>query len=85
MNRKQKLVLIAYSIVTVAMVVYPPFTLKLQGHIVLSEHSLLWNPIMLNGDYGKTALGTLNIAQLSFQFIAASLVATALTIAQKDR
>jgi len=85
MNRKQKLVLFAYSIVIVAMLVYPPFTLKLQGHIVLSEHSWLWKPIMLNGDYGKTALGTLNIAQLSFQLIAASLVAAALTIAQKDR
>ncbi|OOF13106.1 hypothetical protein BZG79_08570 [Salinivibrio sp. MA427] len=84
MNRKQKLVLFTYSIVVVAMVVYPPFTLKMQGYIVLSEHSWLWKPISLNGDYGKTALGTLNIAQLSFQLIAASLVATALTIAKMD-
>lgn len=85
MNHKQRYILFAYCFVIVAMLIYPPFILKLQGHIVLSEHSWLWKSIMLNGEYGKTALGTLNIAQLSFQLLVASLVAVALTIAHRDR
>jgi len=82
-NRKQQIILMVYAVVVVVMVIYPPFSLKLQGHVVRSEYSWLWEPIMLGKEYGSTALGTIDVARLYVQLVAASLVAIALTLSFK--
>lgn len=84
MNNKQKYVLYGYSVVLILMMLLPPYTLMLQGHVVLNEYSWIWRPVMLSGEYGKTALGVINTVQLSFQVLISTLIASALYFSQRE-
>ena len=80
MNKYQKRILIIYSLIVTLMVVYPPFDLVVQGRTLVSEYSLLWEPVRLQDRvYGQVATSLLCV-----QLLAASLVAGALTLAFKD-
>ena len=85
MNKQQKIILFVYSAIVVAMVAYPPFNLTLQGHVVRSEYSWLWKPIMYGKEYGSTPIGIVDVARLYVQLVAASLVTIAFTFAFKSK
>ena len=85
MNKTQKAVLAAYIIVVTLMVVYPPYYLEIQGHIVRSEYSWLWKPIMYGSEYGRTPLGRIDIIKLLAELIGASLVAGAAFLFNKNK
>ena len=85
MNKYQKSILITYSLLVTLMVVYPPFDLVLQGRTLLSEHSVLWEPIRIDEGRGReNVYGTINTSRLYIQLVATSLVSGALTLAFKD-
>ena len=74
-----------YCLVVFLMVLYPPFNLTIQGLVVRSEYSWLWNPIMYGSEYGKTPIGVIDVARLSMQFIGVSLIAVALTFSFRGK
>ncbi len=80
MNNPQRLILILYVLLISSMVLYPPFNLAIQGNLVRSEYSWLWEPIMYGTEYGNTPLGTIDALRLSMQMLGASLVAIALIL-----
>lgn len=80
MNNTQRLILILYALLISSMVLYPPFNLVIQGNLVCSEYSWLWEPIMYGVEYGNTPLGTIDALRLSMQMLGASLVAIALIL-----
>lgn len=85
MNNTQRLILILYVLSISSMVLYPPFNLAIQGNLVRSEYSWLWEPIMYGTEYGNTPLGVIDGLRLSLQMVGASLAAIALTFAFRDK
>jgi hypothetical protein len=79
-NKSQKVVLAIYSVIILAMVIYPPFDLIIQGNLIRSEYSYLWEPIQYGSAYGKTPLGVINIPKILIQMLGATLITGALTL-----
>ncbi len=78
MSKLQKLVLSIYCLVIFAMILYPPYVLIVQGHLVRSEYSWIWAPIMYGTEYGTTPLGVIDVSKILIQMLGASLISIAL-------
>ena len=79
MNKIQKIILFAYCVVIIGIVIYPPYNLTVQGFLIRSEYSFLWEPIMHGSEYGNTLVGVIDTPKILIQMLAATLVAVALT------
>ena len=80
MNRNQKLVLATYCLVMLAMSLYVPFTLTVQGNVVMSEYSFIWEPIHHKTRSGLWFVGKIDALRLLFQYIGATLISAAMTL-----
>jgi hypothetical protein len=83
-TKAQKVILAVYSVAVILIIVYPPFYLDLQGAIIQSAYSWLWQPITLSTS-GKPLFGQIGSVRLLAELFGATAVAWALVLLCKPR
>ncbi len=87
MNKSQKIILLVYCGIIVAILIYPPFNILTNGdggYLVQSEYSLIWEPIKY--DYISTSpLGVIDTPRILAQMLGATLIAGTLVLIFKSK
>ncbi len=79
MNKVQRIILLLYCLTIVAILIYSPYNLTVEGYLIRSEYSWIWEPIMYGSNYGKTPVGVIDTSKILIQMLGATLISTALT------
>ena len=70
MNKKQKVLIVIFSVIVTAMIIYPPFQVNYNNKIIQSGYSFIWKPIIAN----EYVLGEIDINRLFVQILGLILV-----------
>jgi hypothetical protein len=86
MKRIETIVLALFGAAVTFFVIYPPFYLELQGLVLQSEYSWIWNPITFSSSqYERKIFGRIDAVRLFAEVLGAFLVAAALVILCRRR
>jgi hypothetical protein len=78
MNKTETIVLVVFIAAVMFFVIYPPFYLELEGLVLQSGYSWIWEPITFSpSQYQTKIFGRIDAVRLFAEMLGASLVAAA--------